>query len=297
MYISIVRMSDYAGSILKKAKTGSVHSVYRKTINLITEERLLALQAEGSPLSPVSLITELSAPDMAALSLEPGTPAVFTQDSIRLVSGGVTLHFSFAGARKYDLLLHNAVHSRNLELAGALTRQIEQVLSQSRSGGFDSIFNGVKEDRLSLILRAARKRIKHCTELYNRQDFQGAALELSGLTGLGTGLTPGGDDFLCGVLAGLRLMNQEDSEFAVALRRQISGHLNDTIDISAAFLACALEDQFSLAVNTLCQCPPAEEILAMFSEIGHSSGMDTLCGVLYALRLNSIRETDFNSNH
>ena len=97
------------------------------------------------------------------------------------------------------------------------------------------------------------------------------------------------------------------NRFAKSLHKTIAEHLNDTVDVSAAFLHCALKGQFSLAVNHLlvntgCESPqdtsyvkcnpqitpgianiPA--ITENFLAIGHSSGTDTLCGILYALEL------------
>ena len=109
------------------------------------------------------------------------------------------------------------------------------------------------------------------------------------------------------MLAGLILTGQTESTFAKSLHKTIAEHLNDTVDVSAAFLHCALKGQFSLAVNHLlvntgCESPqdasyvkcnpqitpgianiPA--ITENFLAIGHSSGTDTLCGILYALEL------------
>ena len=57
----------------------------------------------------------------------------------------------------------------------------------------------------------------------------------------------------------------------------------DTNDISRAFLDCSVQHHFSLAVNSLTDLPSADRILNVFSAIGHSSGIDTLCGVAYGL--------------
>lgn len=104
---------------------------------------------------------------------------------------------------------------------------------------------------------------------------------MSELIGLGVGLTPSGDDFLCGVLAGLYIQGKEFSEFAYRLRDNIRKNLHRTNDISAAFLSCAMDGHFSHAVNELWNNPSTEQISKMFHEIGHSSGMDTLCGIYF----------------
>ena len=158
-----------------------------------------------------------------------------------------------------------------------------------------------------MMLVAAKKKIEQCTRLYRNKEYTETGIELARLIGLGIGLTPSGDDFLCGVLAGLLLTGQTESTFAKSLRKTIAEHLNDTVDVSAAFLHCALKGQFSLAVNHLlvntgCESPQdtsyvkcnpqitlgianVPAITENFLAIGHSSGTDTLCGILYALEL------------
>ena len=56
---SITDTSDYLNELLSGETSGTVHSVYRKTINLSIGGTLAALQAKGSPISPISLITTL----------------------------------------------------------------------------------------------------------------------------------------------------------------------------------------------------------------------------------------------
>ena len=105
---------------------------------------------------------------------------------------------------------------------------------------------------------------------------------ITDLIGLGIGLTPSGDDFLCGVLAGLLLLGLQDSQDFRHLSAEISRNLAKTNAISAAFLRCAMNGQFSEALVTLGSVSFAQS-LQMFHDIGHSSGADTLCGLYFAL--------------
>lgn len=282
MNISILKMSLYVETLLKNACAGLIHSVYQKTVNLSFDGALIALQANRSPLSPISLITNLSSADMKALNLTPGDRVYLSETGILLNSSGETHSVFYAGAEKYDLHLSSAPGSFSCK---KLIGNIKAALAAVNAGGFDAVFNGCSDERLSLMLLAAKKRIARSYSLCRSEKYYEAGSCLSGLLGLGIGLTPSGDDFLCGVLAGLRLLGEEKSEFGQALRNGISEHLADTIDISAAFLSCALRNQYSMAVNSLLTVPGPEALAASFSEIGHSSGTDTLCGVLFALAL------------
>ena len=59
--MEITRTSQYAFDFLNRHRRGAVHSVYKKTINLEMDGQLLAIQVSGSPLSPLSLITDQTA--------------------------------------------------------------------------------------------------------------------------------------------------------------------------------------------------------------------------------------------
>ena len=171
-----------------------------------------------------------------------------------------------------------------------LLSQIRQAVASSQAGIFRLLFCDSTEgqaitgkEEYSLILAAARSRILQCSECLEQHLYGDAAKHLAGLIGLGIGLTPSGDDFLCGVLAGLILRGEESHPFAHALCREITSRRFDTNDISRAFLDCSVQHHFSLAVNSLTDLPSADRILNVFSAIGHSSGIDTLCGVAYGL--------------
>ena len=355
---TIRRASEYALSLLRTHTRGTIHSVYRKTVNLLLEEPgsagtkpsssqkshtvLVALQAAASPLSPVSLITGLGAEQMASLPLAPGMAVSVCQDSILAASG---CRFLLNVSHPARLLLDAALPEPELQL---LERRIAEALSLRDAGSFELLFHAPERAAEIPFLAVAGKRLAEAAEAlrsasriktaeaaqggspehipeaaqsgspeYTSEAAQGgspkhiseaaqggspvrtvknpenryfaeAASSLVRLVGLGLGLTPGGDDFLCGVLAGLILCGRRQHPFALLLADEIAAHLNDTNKISAAFLACSLENQFSQAVNELRLCHSAAKILRIFCEIGHSSGTDTLCGIYYAIQLRTL---------
>lgn len=270
MEYQIKEISLYAEAILQTFTAGTVHSVYRRTINLTDGIHILSLQTDGSPLSPISLITSLSPGEMGKLSVSPGDPCPAPNLFIR------------RDARRYDLKLSGVIDTSSRPV---LASAVRNVLFLSETNGFALLFcpKTDRDSNLSLIHTAAENIIRRCNRLCLCHEYPEAAMELTRLLGLGTGLTPSGDDFLCGVLAGLQFTGSSGHLFAKHLRAAVKSRLSDTIDISAAFLSCALENQFSLAVNRLYGLPSADEILASFSAIGHSSGIDTLCGILWSL--------------
>ena len=283
MTYSVIRTSAYLLQILSQPSVdGFVHSVYRRTINLSVEGCLLALQTVGSPLSPVSLITELTEAELEQLIISPGDPVRFSSQKLCISGHGSSYSFHYHEACIVDLCLTEVLSSSARK---RLSSHIQTVLSQTDTSGLAMLFDQKFYSDIPLLFLAAGERISCCTALYGHQKYEEAARELARLIGLGIGLTPSGDDFLCGVLAGLFLTGRSDTAFAQSLRDTIQQHLTDTIDISATFLSCALDRQFSLAVKGLETVAEVSDIRKSFLEIGHSSGMDTLCGVLYALQL------------
>jgi len=108
------------------------------------------------------------------------------------------------------------------------------------------------------------------------------------LLGAGPGLTPSGDDVLGGALLALRATGH--ANVAEALWRQIAPELTlRTNEISATLLAAAAMGHGSAAVHEVISAltggaPPAlDGALAAIDRIGHSSGWDTLLGVVTVL--------------
>lgn len=118
------------------------------------------------------------------------------------------------------------------------------------------------------------------------------------ITGLGAGLTPSGDDFLCGLLAALWSMSREGSphrRFVVEWGAALADQLDSTNAISATYLECAIAGCFPGAVHALAAAmagDPAGQTtedsrraLDGLCAVGHSSGMDTATGFLFGLWL------------
>lgn len=318
--IRILQTSEYSRKILSGNEHGIVHSVYRKTINLQFNGQLLALQSKDSPLSPISLITELTEDEMETLALTSGmpvtilhscnTPYCIPAKSRTAADAAVpaihiqlkqNLILSLETAEFSDLLLSCSLSEESLQ---SIEKLCLETLRLRSTGSFELLFTAREKAMDILFLKAADLRLTAAETALKNQNWQKAADSLCGLIGLGLGLTPGGDDFLCGVLAGLilcgispfQLYNSQpctDSllrlpltahPFTCVLTTQLQNHLCNTNDISAAFLHCALKGQFSLAVNLLPKLKTSYEILSVFSEIGHSSGTDTLCGIYFILK-------------
>jgi len=116
-----------------------------------------------------------------------------------------------------------------------------------------------------------------------RSAIEGA---VSGLLGLGQGLTPSGDDFLCGFLGAARCAAPDLAE---PLGAAVCAKLGSTTAISASLLRCAVRGLFHSSLEEFAAALAADDALSAASrlraccDLGHSSGADLAAGFLYGL--------------
>ena len=109
------------------------------------------------------------------------------------------------------------------------------------------------------------------------------------LIGLGPGLTPSGDDVLCGVLIALAGLQRHHELHEINLRIAAAAPAL-TSPLSRAFLAAAADGQAAAslhrAVNAMLDGDAAAlpGCIAEASRIGHTSGWDALAGAAMALK-------------
>ena len=296
---SILETSLSAATFIDTNPEGVIHSVYRRTVNLRLWNRLLALQTEGSPVSPLSLLLPVDESGMDALAHPAGTPCRF--DNRTLYIGDTAVAALTEHTEIYEDFLY-AVHLSE-DFYNGVRRMLEKA-----PRGFARLILEEELPENDLILRAAKARMDEAAKLF-RKNPKEAAATLASLIGLGGGLTPSGDDFLTGLLAaigsvavtaehsGKRNHTERDprddiAAFEGALRTAVRSRLSLTNDISAAFLEAALQGHFSKPVHALFRASQGlpgskteEELLDAFLAVGHSSGMDTLLGICYSENL------------
>jgi hypothetical protein len=131
-----------------------------------------------------------------------------------------------------------------------------------------------------------------------------AALASARLIGLGTGLTPSGDDFLCGVTAALWCTSFEgtaEARFLAGWGAALASELDATNIVSATLLECAIVGSFCGALRDLAaelarsrtgdRTPALGAAMGRLCAMGHSSGMDIAAGFLFGLSLETGPET------
>src|SRR5688572_27761852 len=122
-------------------------------------------------------------------------------------------------------------------------------------------------------------------------DIPGSVHAAEKMIGLGPGVTPAGDDFLIGFLAGLWSTagkDQRQLSFIHSFGDRLMEIAKQTNLISRTYLYHATQGQFSSSLSNLAQAIAlGSEHVSSLSEaamrVGHSSGMDSVTGLLIGL--------------
>ncbi|HET7145014.1 MAG TPA: DUF2877 domain-containing protein, partial [Anaerolineales bacterium] len=147
-------------------------------------------------------------------------------------------------------------------------------------------------DRGPLLTRKLSLPVRQLITAIKRYDSYACSEAAQKMLGLGPGVTPSGDDVLIGFLAGLHCMagNEKDKQaFIQTLGNEIRLLSNKTSEISRTYLYHAVKGEFSSSIVALIDAirDGGEGQLTAAAEnamrVGHSSGMDTVSGLLIGL--------------
>lgn len=112
------------------------------------------------------------------------------------------------------------------------------------------------------------------------------------MIGLGPGVTPSGDDILIGFLAGLWSLageNQLRLSFIQSFGSALSSITTQTNEISRTYLYHATRGEFASSLSNLAEAiakgGEVRQAAQAAMRVGHSSGMDSVTGLLIGLRV------------
>ncbi|RMF89120.1 MAG: DUF2877 domain-containing protein [Nitrospinota bacterium] len=259
---------------------GQVHSCYARIINVRTPAgRLLSLQEDGYLQSPLSLILDYDIEALTAtLSPLPDRP--------------VTLYLRHTGAEEWNGHLDPlpSLPARIWsQIADALTSWI---LTHVPERGLAPLLRTQEDCRVALPPLCRRVSPLLTPLLQSREGSTDSLLHLAhNLIGLGPGLTPSGDDLLLGLLAVLQISGRREMLFPAPAQQAFLHRVKtQTTDLSAEFLRCALEGNFAeplaFFIRSLIPGDPSWPSRAKaLAAVGHSSGVDTLVGIVTGCRL------------
>ena len=280
--IQIRKLTGDAQTLFQTGKQyGSIHSVYHNVINVEMEGRLFSLHPSTLGWTPMSIIPDLSKDAFGKLEIQKQMK-VIVEDQVLTIGD---YQFSAAGAGCLSSTLE-AENIRKQKTEFLLEDLIRGYLEHTECRtGFGGAVTGRRsvENAVETYLFGKYEKICTCITAGNRK---AALAQMTELIGAGSGLTPSGDDFLVGMLFRLSLAGAQKVEWKKELTEMILDRLDATTDLSGTFLKYACEGKFGQYLLELALAfrknEGADMIKAVkkIGTVGHSSGIDTLTGIL-----------------
>lgn len=274
--------------------SGTQLSIHRDYLNISLAEGLLTLVRRDKPLMPFGIEVDLSE-DWSFLQLASEQPVRIMNDQI-VVGDCLTVN-GLAKCKRYSCTPVNEQLQDNAEILRRLMYLHEFC---QRSPGADGIqfYLGryqLAEGRLlrlpseGAVEQRLRMRFEALVTGVLREDDFLVVEGVHGLLGVGPGLTPSGDDFLVGFLAGLmnsRRVNCRNSIDAMARCLTQDASLFTT-RFSAEYIKYAAKGLYHMYVIDLINafkagsCDELASAARQLITMGHYSGTDLLLGFAY----------------
>lgn len=271
-------------------KLGTVEAVFSSVCLIQTGEGLLlALQNNEAVLSPMSILV----PDVRTFSnlgLVQGDSVFNYPKKSQLVVGEMA--FDYSQCQFYASWA--PIRCQELTYSNYLVK-LEEYLGEKEAFLYSYLYGAppgkgrwaAVEDLLGWRLREALELIREGLKMAGVTEIKQG---LQGMLGLGTGLTPSGDDFFLGLATAL-LTSIRYARIIKGLKACILDlSKNSTTRVSHAFISYFLEGCYSWPVFKLIEALNSNEIhsfarlLPAVGEFGHSSGQDYLSGLWWGFK-------------
>jgi hypothetical protein len=285
-----ILFADSVGARVPPRSRAQVHSVFVRACNIETDSgELVTLLAAGSGNLPHGIRCASPVVPLYA-RLRQGQAATLEGATLRIPDAGFVVDLSRAA------VWNGTIAAVSLGLCGAeghggLRELCETLREHAPDQGIAQVLfsSGSPYSTLECALVARMTRtlpiLARATET---GDARAVVSALSALVGLGAGLTPAGDDFIAGYLAALWSRSHREPVIAALLRAlsatvgQLSLHTNA---ISRQILLDALQGHFAERLTEVARCVcgggDVHGATMRALEVGHSSGADVSCGLLF----------------
>ena len=284
-----------APALRRNTRLGEVLVSFRRSCYLQTcAGEVFCLADEGLGRGPLTISVRLpEQADLPALGVLEKTPCQLEDDHLRVATlvlelGGVEVWAPPVPSNFADKLLFRrtrelTTHISSLVPADGLGPLLPH-LQTLASGQYLAI------DQLAPVSALAATAIQDLANGLVAGDVIRTEAGARGLLGLGPGLTPSGDDLLVGLLLALHAarsyMAPPLSEVVVAHAPLMTGIISESM-LKQASLGFGNEASHQL-INALFEGQPEDEVLRKvdaLTSVGHTSGWDTLAGILLGLHL------------
>jgi hypothetical protein len=279
----------------KEGFTGSVLSVFARACNLVSDQgEVVALVSQRVGNGPLNIVLEKDS--FLSSGLEAGLPVGSDRRSIQVgeALSSEPYSVSLAGAEVWEPRLEWAgLDADQPGLKANLTVLHDHLTAQAPVESLACLLvTGAVGGRSleSTYRKVARQAIEGLLAALRVGDRQGIAVGAAALAGLGPGLTPAGDDFLLGLMGGLRtwpqLLEERGLSVEEACQAIYGAATGRTNLLSMALLRSASQGMFGEAWHILLAAlrqGKAGEVRKAADRVlgfGGTSGADALSGFL-----------------
>lgn len=285
-HISARSISQPVADYLQEARVGRTLATFRRSSYLELEGRIIALVAAELRNGPLNIVLDVSplysfeaVPVGGVVTSTPGTITVDPHFTISVAGAPIWTPTIVPWTSRTGRLTENLTMSRTV------------LLSTAPSGSFAHALPGARPDHAGELDEALRARAGRAMTIVARglhaQDPSTLLQGARQLAGLGSGLTPSGDDIMVGVLLALAVLPpREAPHLRVALLDAAAGR---SPRISTAYLEAAARGEAAETWHHFIAALPvgdAGEVAAAVRNVlavGETSGADMLAGFLLAL--------------
>lgn len=287
---------------------GEIHSVFQNALNIKTSGgQLISILSRSRQDGPNTVVTDLPrGMDFITLGLRTGMPVRLGERQVDLGEGAVCLHME--RAQRWWPRLAGGLDRLDLDRLDRNLQNLREMIShmddqpglgrllpraQDMAAGR---WEWLEEEGLEDLSRRAVRGIQHLLEGTLQRDERRLQKGLDDLLGLGTGLTPSGDDLLLGFLGTLRVVSRrvggpELESLLETISPQIVQMRQKTTFVSGNLLSYACAGRLSATILAVIRAllfeDPAlvRQKTSLLLQHGATSGAEILFGILLALSL------------
>ncbi|MEW9676045.1 DUF2877 domain-containing protein [Lentibacillus sp. L22] len=281
--------------ILEYKVAGKVHSVFATSFNLIFADQLIHIGPMKHGIAPFGIGVDLQRLQRLTRRISQGQVVRWDQNLNSIVFADQSLLLESAKVIHNSLIinqLNQVVLDRNVAFAAQkLFEQEWQTGIVSDHKAIKKIFTNFLFPKVPNVKESTLQPMHDLLRLAGDDHLINADTVFHYWIGRGPGLTPSGDDMITGICAGLHIFNQSDSIFSRKLKHFLVEHgKQKTTKISLEYLFYAAENQFHSHLIYLCKRLVQSDVnklinaMEIMRQIGHTSGTDTLIGILLGIK-------------
>lgn len=266
---------------------GKVHSIFSKSLNIKLDSKIINIIGNVNMNLPFSIEVDDEVLEYIVYNVEIDDEIILNKKTNQIIFSDIGLTINLSDKYyecilnkkepKIDILQNNIkllisfIENHNIDNGfQSSNKEILEAIIQNRYSQPDDFYNNINELKKSIVNNTIKE------DSFNY------------FIGRGKGLTPSGDDLFLGLISFLKSSNKDNVSESLYKYLNIYG-TKRTTDISLEYLKYGCKGKVGHLINNLCESVKNEEThiieenLKKVSQKGHTSGIDTILGVLLGM--------------